>query len=218
VVVHASDQPETTFLGPDVPPDPGALSQCALFLQQCPDDSILAFCGSFPGWETAEADELRTALDRWTTRCRLFVDTYGPVLRWFVERPAELVKINRDEFDTLFASDSPGPNASMQTKMEAARKRFPVRNWIVTDGPGSIWVAPAGAVPTILQPPEVQEVSPTGSGDVLLACVLYGQTVKGLGLAEAAEFALPYAAANAGDPGVAEFDLNNLPGSRSLPL
>jgi 1-phosphofructokinase len=218
LVVHAADQPETTFLGPDAPPDTAALRECAEFLQGCPDGSLLAFCGSFPGWETRSADPLRAALDSWIRRCRLFVDTYGPPLRWFVERPTELIKINRDEFDTLFAGDSPGADASMQSKIEAARKRFPARNWIVTDGPGSVWVAPADTVPTILQPPEVQEVSPTGSGDVMFAGVLHGLTVQGLSLPAAAAFALPYAAANAADTRVAEFDLNNLPGSRSLDL
>jgi len=51
----------------------------------------------------------------------------------------------------------------------------------------------------------VREVSATGSGDVLLACILHGWINLGLGTAEAVQFALPYAAANAAHAGVAEF-------------
>src|SRR5262249_4037235 len=42
--------PETTFLGPDAPPDAGAIAACAEFLGAQPDDQVLAICGSFPGW------------------------------------------------------------------------------------------------------------------------------------------------------------------------
>jgi fructose-1-phosphate kinase PfkB-like protein len=58
---------------------------------------------------------------------------------------------------------------------------------------------------TTIPPPVVREVSATGSGDVLLACVLEALFVRGLRLAEAVAFAIPYAAANAAHPGIAEF-------------
>jgi fructose-1-phosphate kinase PfkB-like protein len=58
-----------------------------------------------------------------------------------------------------------------------------------------------------MPPPRVQEVSPTGSGDVLLAGVLDALLRRGRTLAESLAYALPYAAANAAHPGVAEFPL-----------
>ena len=54
-------------------------------------------------------------------------------------------------------------------------------------------------------PPPVREVSATGSGDVLLACVLEAMFVRRLRLLDAVRFAIPYAAANAAHPGIAEF-------------
>lgn len=105
----------------------------------------------------------------------------------------------------------------MEARLETACAAHPVRQWVITDGPGSVWVATAGSVPTVLQPPEVHEVSPTGSGDVLLACILDGLTAQGLDLVSAVEAALPFAAANAASEGIAEFDLNNPPCTRSVP-
>ena len=57
----------------------------------------------------------------------------------------------------------------------------------------------------IITPPRVDEISATGSGDVLLACILHARFTRGLSLADAVAFALPYAAANAAHPGIAEF-------------
>lgn len=45
----------------------------------------------------------------------------------------------------------------------------------------------------------------TGSGDVFFACVLEAIYRRRMSLPEAVSFALPYAAANAAHPGVAEF-------------
>ena len=53
--------------------------------------------------------------------------------------------------------------------------------------------------------PDHHAVSPTGSGDVLLACVLTALHARGATLDQAVAFALPFAAANASHPGVAEF-------------
>ena len=61
--------------------------------------------------------------------------------------------------------------------------------------------------PASLPPPRVQEVSATGSGDVFFACALDAFFRRGLKFAEAVAGALPYAAANAAHPGVADFPL-----------
>jgi 1-phosphofructokinase len=56
VVVRAASggQPETTFLGTDVPPNAAAVRACAEFLDAQGDGQTLALCGSFPGWTTVE--------------------------------------------------------------------------------------------------------------------------------------------------------------------
>ncbi|MDR0901786.1 MAG: PfkB family carbohydrate kinase, partial [Opitutaceae bacterium] len=276
-VIRAPGQPETTFLGPDAPPDADALAACAAWLDEerlkaetnqrheaagiasalqpfspsaLPSRPALALCGSFPGWDAPAAAPLRAALSRWAEAGRLFVDAYGPPLAWAVGQPAALIKINRDELIQL-ASDgeerpkAEGLNAEKNLRNDAARvasafqpfspsalpparptselladarRRHPaVRRWIISDGPREVWFAEAGdAPPAMLRPPPVREVSATGSGDVLFACVLHNLLIKHeKSLANALVFALPYSAANAASLGVADFDLNQLPNQLS---
>jgi fructose-1-phosphate kinase PfkB-like protein len=190
-VVRAAGQPETTFLGPDVPPDGAAASACAAFLDDQPAGSVLAVCGSLPGWPTPALAPLREALARWARRSVLAVDTYGPALADLAALGADLVKINAQEF------------AGLPEKVRSGGFTGPTR-WIVTDGPAPVRVRDASGERTFL-PPRVTEVSPTGSGDVLFACVLAALYQRGDSLDAAVRRALPYAAANAAHPGIAEF-------------
>ncbi len=182
---------ETTFLGPDASPDPAAIAACAGFLDAQPPGQLLAVCGSIPGWSGAEFEPLRGALRRWLERGLLVADTYGPPLAWLAGLPLALIKINAHELRTLI------PDASSQPPPPTSR-------WVITDGPGTLraW---EGAQQSEFSPPRIAEVSPTGSGDVFFACVLHALYVRGANLREAVAFALPYAAANAAHPGIAEF-------------
>jgi 1-phosphofructokinase len=195
LVVRSQDsaQRETTFLGPDVAPDAAAISACVRFLDTQPENQIIALCGSFPGWDEPHFEPLRQTLEKWIARARVYADVYGPPLAWLYERPVELIKINADEFRPL-APD-------LQTLPTRSR----AKRWIVTDGAAPVQVRDLDHSVVTLVPPAVHEVSPTGSGDVLFACVLHGILTRGLTLAEAVSFALPYAAANAAHEGVAEF-------------
>lgn len=188
-------QPETTFLGPDAAPDPAALRACADFLDAHPAGQLLALCGSFPGWATPAFDPLRAALTRWLARGTLAADTYGPPLIWAAAQPLAVIKINADEL-RAFAPDLAHLPATVST-----------RRWIVTDGPRTVSLRDADGSLATLTPPVIREVSPTGSGDVLFACVLRSLFAKNLSLRDAVSAALPYAAANAAHPGVAEFPL-----------
>lgn len=184
---------ETTFLGPDAAPDAAAVLACADFLDAQPAGAVLALCGSFPGWPTESFAPLRAAILRWISRGPVVVDSYGPPLVWLAQHPVALVKINADELRAL-TNDAPPPLPPA------------VRNWVVTDGPRAVTVTTANGHFSFTPPP-VHEVSATGSGDVLLACILAGYFCRGLTLAESVAFALPFAAANAAHPGIAEFDL-----------
>ena len=208
---------ETTFLGCDATLDAPALRTCARYLETRPRGTALALCGSFPGWDSPAAASLRRAVERWPERNGfLAADTYGPPLAWMVERPADLVKVNRAEFDGLFSSRL--RRAAVSVRLRHACRRWPVRVWIVTDGPRPVWLAEKDSAHAVsLPPPAVREVSPTGSGDVLLASVLHAWLNRGAAPADALAFALPYAAANAAAPDVAEFAMNKLPACRSNP-
>ncbi len=215
LAVRAAGRPETTFLGPDVPLEAAAVQACADYLDRCPAGDVLAICGSIPGWDTAACDPLRKSVDRWLARGPVVADTYGAPLAWLVERPLVWVKVNRAEFGGLFGDAD--RTQSMAGLLTALLARHPVRAWIVTDGPRPVWFAERGKAPANLAPPPVNEISPTGSGDVLHACLVHGVLIHQLPLAEALRRALPYAAANAAHPTVADFPLNNLPGFGSIP-
>lgn len=188
-------QRETTFLGLDAPPDLDAIRACAEFLDAQPAGQVLVLCGSVPGWADERFDPLRAAFERWQQRGHLIADTYGPPLAWFAARPIALVKINADELRTL------GGRAALASNNLSARR------WVVSDGAASVWLRDEGGSQHTLTPPPVTEVSATGSGDVLLACILHAFFVRRLSLRDAVHFAIPYAAANAAHPGIAEFPM-----------
>lgn len=184
---------ETTFLGPDSAPDAAAIRACADFLDAQPAGHVLALCGSFPGWAESAFDPLRAAFARWLARGTLAADTYGPPLAWAAAQPLALVKINADELRTFTPDLAHLPSGATS------------RRWVVTDGPRTVTLRDTDGTLAALTPPPVHEVSATGSGDVLFACVLHGLFARQLSLRDAVAHALPYAAANAAHPGVAEF-------------
>jgi fructose-1-phosphate kinase PfkB-like protein len=204
-VIWSEAQAETTFLGPDVAPDTAAIAAGAAYLDSLPDGQVLVLCGSFPGWNEAGFDPLRAALTRWQQRGLLVADAYGPPLIWLARLPLALVKINRTEFDAL--APHPRSDVTLRESLRLACQASPVRNWIVTQGPNSIWLAPRDGELLEFHPATLREVSPTGSGDVFLACLLQAHFQHGQTLAEAVRHAMPYAAANAAHPGVADFAL-----------
>ncbi|MEO6567945.1 MAG: PfkB family carbohydrate kinase [Opitutaceae bacterium] len=190
---HGESEPETTFLGPDVPPDADALRACADYLNAQDAGQVLALCGSFPGWTDASFEPLYDAVDQWLERGKVMVDVYGPTLAWFLKRRVDLIKINADEL-LPFAPDLANLPAN------AAAKR-----WVVTNGAGLVQIRDLDGSVSTATPPSMKEVSATGSGDVLFACVVDGLCARGMRLRDAVSFALPYAAANAAHAGIAEF-------------
>lgn len=208
-VVRARGRAETTFFAPDRMAGPRALSACAEFLNTLPAGTGVALCGSFPGWAEPPAAELRAALADVARRGMLVVDTYGPPLAELVGRPLQLVKINRAEFDALWPAADRA--IALPDRLGQARQRWPVVHWVITDGPRPVWLASPHALESFAPPP-IEEVSATGSGDVLLAGLLHTWFSHAGSLAEALRFALPLAAANAASSGVADFPFAALPG------
>lgn len=204
-VIWSDKQSETTFLGPDSPPDAAAVQACADYLDAQPDGQVLALCGSFPGWQAPHFLVLHEAIERWGQRGRLMADVYGPPLLTLTHKPVELVKINQQEFDAMFPAHSSGQ--SMPDRLPAVQRKSAVKNWVISNGGESVWIQAAGQPTLELHPPTIREVSPTGSGDVFFACILHALVMQGTNLIDAVKFALPFAAANAAHPGVADFEL-----------
>lgn len=191
-VVRAPGIAETTFLGPDAAPDKAAIRACADFLDAQPSGQVLALCGSFPGWDETAFDRLRDALARWLSRGILVGDTYGPPLKWLADEPIELLKVNAAELRSI--------GLGVDTAQSFAALRY-----VITDGPAAVRYREGMGAEQEVTPPSITEVSPTGSGDVMLACLLNALFREGKSLREAVAYALPFAAANAAHPGVAEF-------------
>jgi fructose-1-phosphate kinase PfkB-like protein len=204
VVVRGGRLPETTFLGPDAAPGRAAVRACAAHLDSRPRGGVLALCGSFPGWKDSSFDPLRRSIERWMARGMVVADTYGSPLEWFAARPVDLIKINRVEFDGLVPA-GPGRGTPIVGRLREARRRWPARAWVVTDGGRPVHLADERGPVAALAPPRIREVSPTGSGDILLACLIHGRLNLGMSWREALAFALPRASANAAHPGVAAF-------------
>ncbi|MBI4623733.1 MAG: hypothetical protein HY736_11030 [Verrucomicrobia bacterium] len=204
-VVRGGEHGETTFLGPDVPPDAGAVRACAEFLDAQPSGAVLAVCGSLPGWAAADFDVLRDTLHRWPERGSLIVDTYGPPLVWLANEAAAFVRVNRTELETLFTPAE--RKLSGGELLRRARLHWRALRWAVSDGPAPVWFIAEHSDPETLPVPGVRQVSATGSGDVMLACVLFARFHRGLSWRDAVAWSLPYAAANAAHAGVAEFPL-----------
>ena len=202
-VVRSGGFAETTFLGPDNAPDAAAIVACAEFLQAQPAGSVLAVCGSLPGWNSGSFEPLRAVLHRWPERGPLIVDTYGSALAWFANERTSFIRINRSEFVSLF------PPAEQKRSggelLQLARDRFQALRWAVSDGAAPVWFSADHHAPETILPPKVRQVSATGSGDVMLACVLHARFHRGLSWRESVVAALPAAAANAAHAGVAEF-------------
>ena len=204
-VIWSDRQAETTFLGPNVTPDAEAINACGKFLRDLPDGQTLALCGSFPGWDDTNYTPLRTEIERWAKRGLLYADVYGPPLQDIVSLPVELIKINRQEFDAFYSEAE--RTQSVESRLRAAREKWDVKSWVISNGPDSVWMTSGEGAPIEFTPPKIQEVSPTGSGDVLFAVILHGLLTQHMPLTQAIEAALPYSSANAAHPGVADFEI-----------
>jgi fructose-1-phosphate kinase PfkB-like protein len=191
--------PETTFLGADMPV-PASSWEMAVTSAVAQGPDWLAICGSIPGWERRWTKPLEDALLA-NPDMAICVDTYGPPLRDLVELPLELVKINRKELLGLVAEQESVTPSGLLTHL---KQRFPVRNWIITDGAGKIATSFAGSGSIEITPAPVEEVSATGSGDAFLA-VFLGNWKSGEDPAEALSLATACATANAASKGIGDF-------------
>ena len=192
-VVRTAEQAETTFLGVDAPLPLARWKEALTWLLTQPVGWV-AICGSFPGWSSAHRAAWQAFVAPWQSRGgQIAVDSYGPPFADLCRPGVDLLKVNRDEWHTAQATTV-----------------APAAITIISDGPRAVtWQTRDGAT-GILTPPVVAETSATGSGDVLLACLLAAR-MNGLDWPEALARALPYASANAADPGVATFALEGLP-------
>ena len=192
---------ETTFLGVDASvPASSWRSACQQVMVQRP--RWLAVCGSIPGWKATWTRSISQLLEM-PKPVKIAVDTYGPPLKDLLNLPLDLVKINRRELE---AALEPAKGESLEQTLIQARKIFPVKNWIITDGPEPITVSLADGGTWSVKPARIREISPTGSGDTFLAALLHKWPDNNQ-WEEALAFAAGCATANAASAEIADFPL-----------
>lgn len=186
LVCRTADGRETTFLGEDAPIAEAVFFEALKEIDaHAREGDILAFCGSFAGWQQHYAAEIAELCGR--KKLRLCVDTYGEPLKDFAKESVFLLKINRDEYRSTFGADSVGAG-------EFGRI-FPngnIENLIVTDSSKKIECVLSGEYFALTPPKIEREISATGCGDALLGSLIFD-----ISCGASLRAALPAAAARA---------------------
>ncbi|MGB6031799.1 MAG: hexose kinase, partial [Bacteroidota bacterium] len=161
--------------------------------QIAPRGGWLVCAGSSPGrsTDTVYRDILEEARRRGV---ETVLDSYGPALARGIRARPTLVKVNRQEYEKSFRVRLNNPSAK-QTAVWQLLSLGP-RYAIITDGSRDAYGAFQGAVWRIT-PPRVVRVNPTGSGDSMLAGLLFGLTT-GWSFPRSLRFGAAAGAANAG--------------------
>ena len=121
------------------------------------------------------------------------LDSYGPALALGVTARPTLLKMNREEYASTFKVKI--KSVRDLKSLLAARIASGAGICIITDGPRAAYAAGNGRFYRI-RPPAMRTVNPTGSGDSMLAGMLFGLT-NNWGLARSLIFGVAAGAANA---------------------
>ncbi len=205
-IVRAPVKEELSILGLDCRVSKIAVEQCIEYLLNLPRPYTLAICGVIPQWLSETWQPLRDWISNRDSRISLAIDTYGDGLRWFVEQSPDIVKINRDELNTLF--DDNVSNYSTGDLVEKAASQYQSAQWIVTDGAGPIFCRAFEGTRHKLVPRKTRCVSPIGCGDVFFATYLQAVIHSGRDPKKSLALAAEYASRNAESEGIADFSLD----------
>lgn len=202
---------ETTFLGCDRSLEQDPWGQAMQFLRDHlhPGD-MLAVCGSLPGWTPQVAQCLHELLEALRGKVFVAVDTYGQPLSDLLRHRLDLIKVNRSEIEPLLEASGQNDLVEFLTENPEASA---ARRWVVTDGPAPMIARDADGSLVKVTPPAVQQGSAVGSGDVMLAGLLWGLAMKNLSFKRALDLSAALASANAASPGIADFDVDRVLGA-----
>jgi tagatose 6-phosphate kinase len=101
---------------------------------------------------------------------RVLLDSYGEALRRGADARPDFLKPNKQEFETTFGGDLRTPRDMAGAAMMLIARGASYA--IVSDGPRPFAAAHGGAA-WLVTPPAVEPVDPTGSGDTMIAAVLW---------------------------------------------
>ncbi|MDW8290571.1 MAG: 1-phosphofructokinase [Armatimonadota bacterium] len=187
----AGTQTELNEIGPEIHPDEvSALEQ--KLEQILPRFAYVTLSGSAPPGVPADFYARVIWLGQ-KAGVRVVLDSSGDLLKHGVEAVPWMVKPNRAELAALFGSEP----ADVREAIEMARqlRARGIEVVVVTLGrQGAVWVSAEGE--WFAQPPEVEFVSAVGSGDSMLAAMLYA-TIGGMPPPEVLRWGVAAGAANA---------------------
>lgn len=156
------------------PPHAVAREDVTRLMSVCGDlaqsSSWLVCCGSSP---SPAADRVYHELIRIarSSGTRTALDSYGPPLRAGIEAVPDLLKINRHEYEQTSGKPA-GNEAEVLAALDALRTAG-IRTVVLTDGERAVYAADPASVWRV-EPPAITSVNPTGSGDSMLAGMLFG--------------------------------------------
>ncbi|MEM9159602.1 MAG: PfkB family carbohydrate kinase [Verrucomicrobiota bacterium] len=203
-IVRAPGKDETTVLGLDSYVSPKSIQSCIDYLNLTSAPYVFAICGSIPSWNSEKWKPLRNWIQNRPENVHLVVDCYGPALHWLVAQNPALIKINRQELETLFPDNKEEPTPKL---LERTHPLSQTRLWVITDGANKIWFRDYEDIASH-QPDEAKCISPVGCGDVFYATLLeclYNNA--GYAMTEAISRASRYASLNAASEGIADFPM-----------
>jgi len=177
-------------------------------LPQC---RALALCGSMPcdGYDSFYAEVITLARE---TSVPVFLDSYHQPLKQGLRAGPQFVKPNRDEALATFGIDSRRPDGMMV--MLRLLAKYGTEYALITDA-GRPVGAMFGDRPYLATPPQVQCVDALGSGDAMVAAMLYGW-LRGMAGESLIRFAVAAGSVNARHPmpGYADLEeINSLAGA-----
>ncbi len=172
---------------------------------------ILVLSGSVPGGNLATfyRDLIREAHKNKTLA---ILDTYGEAFLWGIEASPFLVKPNRAEYES-----STGKPLRTAADYDAAFQHFHGKGIdlvVISLGKKGLRASFKGET-FVLRPPKIKEIMPVGSGDCLIAGIIYGLT-RHLPVEECLRWGAAAGCANAAVWPIADLSIGEV--KRYLPL
>lgn len=187
----AGTQTELNEIGPEIHPEEvSALEQ--KLAQLLPQFAYVTLCGSAPPGVPTDFHARVIRLGH-KAGVRVVLDSSGELLRHGVEAGPWMVKPNRAELSAIFGREPTDVDEATQMAHQLLAKGIEIA--VVTLGKqGAIWVSAEGE--WFAQPPEVEFVSAVGSGDSMLAAMLYA-FIQGMSPPDVLRWGVAAGAANA---------------------
>ena len=164
----------TTFIeeAPKLTPDETSAIKESI-LEILPKYSFLVLSGSFPGDYEDFYFEIISEANR--NGLVTVLDSYGKAFKRGVEAAPFFIKPNRQEFEAAFGKSLKSDDDYVSAFRFLGMKGIELV--VITDGARGFRACWKNHIYKVT-PPEIEEVNPIGSGDTLVACIVYGLKEK----------------------------------------